>query len=450
MESKRHPRGSRFYFFSASLLVAILLCSVPFFSQVPAKKDSKIADKMHDGLWILTAGWTSKIPPAGSVNAPGQIRTLAPGQGFAIGLVLEGENREQLLDGRTLVVKISTSAGVFEKRDIKPLAVRRIKATGADMVRIVLEASGIDAKEKDKVEKLTTVLSMAVYECGWEAPNVPREELVHIEARLVGGKEPISSLKATDVTLRPWSDWATEPEPGDEVLSGFMGKYYDSPRPGLLLPMLKTAVHSDRLNQAPCYSFFVAAFRECPQAKQEAIKAYDALDLPCQGGLLLILRLLGEDVSSMLATIPESARGFYKGVEPLQDPRAFTPFTDPIDPQVLAQVGVPMDECWGSWMATGDSSYVRSLVGLLAGAPNYKTLQSWIKEKGGEKELNARVASGLAYMVAGWSLSSFQRTDPRVADWLSYWQQDATIPALLREEIKLLPTNPAFQRDKEK
>jgi hypothetical protein len=56
------------------------------------------------------------------------------------------------------------------------------------------------------------------------------------------------------------------------------------------------------------------------------------------------------------------------------------------------------------------SRYLRALVGLLDGAEDFPTLQSWVKAKGGVKGLNAQVARGLAYQIAGWSIGSFQRT----------------------------------------
>ena len=97
-------------------------------------------------------------------------------------------------------------------------------------------------------------------------------------------------------------------------------------------------------------------------------------------------------------------------------------------------------------MATGDPSYLRALVGLLDGAADFPTYQSWVRAKGGVKGLNAQVARGLAYQIAGWSIGSFQRTDPHASDWLLFWQHDAAFPSGLRKEIASLAANPAFQR----
>lgn len=71
-----------------------------------------------------------------------------------------------------------------------------------------------------------------------------------------------------------------------------------------------------------------------------------------------------------------------------------------------------------------------------------------MKTKPGAKGLTARVARGLAYRTAGWSLSAFQREDPQVADWIAYWQRDPAQPEVVRTQLESLATNPAFRQDK--
>jgi hypothetical protein len=71
-----------------------------------------------------------------------------------------------------------------------------------------------------------------------------------------------------------------------------------------------------------------------------------------------------------------------------------------------------------------------------------------MKTRGGVKGLNASVARGLAYQTAGWSIGAFQKADPRVADWLLYWNGDPTFPSGLRKELDGLYTNPAFRQNK--
>lgn len=51
-----------------------------------------------------------------------------------------------------------------------------------------------------------------------------------------------------------------------------------------------------------------------------------------------------------------------------------------------------------------------------------------------------------ARCLVGWSIGSFQRTDPHASDWLLFWEHDAAFPSGLRKEIASLAANPAFQR----
>jgi hypothetical protein len=424
----------------------ILACSTPLLAQVQAIKGAPHPARINRALWLLPSGWATRIPPRGTVNAPGQLQVLAPGQGFEVALIADGDNREELLDGRLLTLKITTSAGVVEKRDLKPISIRPVKASGADMVMMALDAGGIQKQDRAAIERSISMVSLAVFEPGWEAPVLGREEQVRIEATIVGGRTPIPKIDAVRLRLRPWSDWQKDAQPDPASLQDLMSGFHESPQPGRLLSMLKAAARSKALKQPSVQGFFVAAFRQNSMARQEAVKTLPSLDPLSKWALLMVLRLGGEDISSMLADFPEDATSSLREIQPMKDPRIFPAFTDPVDPQAVAGIGAPMDQCWGSWMATGDPSYLRSLVGLLNGAADFEAFQLWIKTKGGTKGLNAQVARGLAYQIAGWSLSSFQRTDPQVSDWLLFWQDDPDLPLALREQIRSVPQNPAFKR----
>lgn len=426
--------------------LVLVFLALPLTAQFQVIKETKQPAKVREQLWIIPGGWSKRIPTQGNVNAPGFLEELAPGQTFQVALVADGDGREKLLEDRTLNLRITTSAGFVEKRELKPIALRRIKATGADMMLQLLEAGGVKQQDKTALEEKTSMVSFAVFDPIWEAPSLSKVESIEIEATVTGGAIPLPIIKPMKLKLRTWSDWRGGPEMDQAAMGKLMSGFHESPKPGLLISLLKDAARSRGLEQHSVYAFFIAAFREHPVAKQEAIKALPSLDPLSRWALLLVLRLGGDDVSKMMDGLPEDAQASLKEVQPLKDPRAFIPFTDPVDPQAVGGVGVPMDQCWGEWMATGDPSYLRALVGLLNGAPDYPVMEAWKKAKGGVKGLNARVAQGLAYQIAGWSLSSFQRTDPQVTDWLLSWQQDPTLSQTIRDQIKGLSANPAFRR----
>ena len=88
--------------------------------------------KVFDQAWVLPAGWLSRIPATGAVNAPGHFEVVAPGQLISIGLLAGGTSRDAALAGRRLEIRVT---GMGATRDIPVLecpGVRRIKADGAD------------------------------------------------------------------------------------------------------------------------------------------------------------------------------------------------------------------------------------------------------------------------------------------------------------------------------
>lgn len=195
------------------------------------------------------------------------------------------------------------------------------------------------------------------------------------------------------------------------------------------------------------HGYFVFSFQANATTRAAVIAAYPSLPPETQSALLWVLRLGGSDLRQSFPAIPEEFIARYDSVTPLPDPRQLAEFRDPVDPGALRQLGNTMDLCWSGWMATGDKSYLRTLTGLLGHPGDFAELKTWQKNRGGEKGLNARVANGLAYQIAGWSIGSFQRTDPLVADWLAFWQNDPGMPEIVRGEIGGLATNPAFRRD---
>jgi hypothetical protein len=53
-------------------------------------------------------------------------------------------------------------------------------------------------------------------------------------------------------------------------------------------------------------------------------------------------------------------------------------------------------------------------------------------------------------MVAGWSLGSFQRTDPLAADYVEFMIASPDTPQNIKSELTGLSTNPAFKQEDKK
>ncbi len=394
-------------------------------------------------LWVLSPDWAGRLPPQGSVNAPEAVgEALTPGQGLALALVAQGADRAALLKNRTLDIRIESAGRTAEFRGLAPESVRPIKAEGADLALLALDAGGVSEADRAKVARGTTLVSFAIFHPPWTAPDAAQPAVVTITCSTPGGPD----LQPVHLVIRPWSDWAKQEDPDKDTLGAALRGYHDNFPPGLLLSMLRGAIKQGALASPAVQTYFIFAFKAQPGAQKAAFDLLPTLDPRTQAIVLLVLRRGGADISGHLEPLSAQARNALSAIEPLENPARLPAFKDPVSVPAVSGIGPALDQCWGAWMATGDSQYLRAIVDELGGAADYPALQAWEQAKGGAKGLNASVARGLAYQVAGWSLTSFQRTDPHVSDWLLYWEKDPSVPQAVRDQIAALPTNPAFRR----
>jgi hypothetical protein len=401
---------------------------------------------VQSGIILVAANWLDQIPPSPRVNAPEFLQNPYPGQKVAFALIVEGPDRNHLLDGAELQVRFSSAArGTIEERHVKLRATKQIKAEGADMALGALRAAKIAPADQAAVEKATSMVNLAIFQPEWAVPETASTDDFEVTATISGGPAG-TKLDPLHFKVRPTADWLNDPAPSMEEVGKFANRYHQDLPPGRFLAMLKTASAGGQLNNPSMAGFFVFACRENLVLRKAVTAAFPSLDAQTQFAVLFVLRLGGQDITALAKSLPAETTASLKEVAPLKDPRDLASFKDPVDVEEVRHVGVVMDQCWAGWTTTGDQSYLRALVGLLDGADDYPALKNFMETKPGLKGLNAAVGRGLEYQIAGWSIFSFQRTDPLVADWLLYWQDDPGFPAVLRREIASLATNPAFKR----
>jgi len=430
----------------------ICLCtSSPMRADVQTLKGDAAPGRILPAIMILSPDWIGKTPPSTRINAPEFLGFLYPGQRIALAIKAEGGDRDKLLRGAGMSVRISTPGQpLFEERDLKPQAVRKVKAEGADFALMILDAGGMAKKDRASLEGAMARVSFAVFQPDWEVPLLDQAQDVQISATLSGTGQA-SHLESATIRIRPTADWLRETPDGIADLGRFLNRYHEDLPPGRLLSLLKGAAANGGLSSAPVLSFFATAFRDVGPARSSAIAAFPSLDSRTQFAMAVTFRFGGQDISGFLPllslTQPGGALKALDEIQAFKDPRESVAPREPITAGSAQEIGTTMDECWGAWMATGDQSYLRALVGLLEGASDYPALLAWKNARGGVKGLNLHVARGLAYQVAGWSIGAFQRTDPLVSDWLIYWKDDPAFPLELRKELDSLPSSPAFRRN---
>jgi len=434
----------------ASICYLYIILSLPLslWADVQIVKDGAPPGRIRQQFVVISGDWMGHNPPTTRVNAPEVLESLFPGQKLVLAIMAEGANRDKLLEGVVLHVRVKSDDGNIRDEDgLQPIGLRQIKAEGADMAMMVLRASGVSIGDQAALEKATSMVTFAVFQSSWTAPISEHEVGLQISATLIGTQSR-TTLDPIKINVRPTADWMKEPEVGVEDVGKFLNRYHDNLPPGRLLSLLKDISDKGGLNSPSALSFFAVALRERAGAKDAAVTLFPSLDQKTQMAVAVAFRFGGLEIGGFLPKLPAAAAASLSTFEPLKDPRKAMVYQDPITADVARGIGSTMDECWGCWMATGDESYLRALVNLLGGAADYPVLQTWIKTRGGVTGLNASVARGLAYQTAGWSIGAFQKADPHVADWILFWKDDPTFPSGLRKELDSLYTNPAFRQNK--
>ena len=420
-------------------------------AEVQATSNNGTPSRILSKILIMSPDWLGKVPPSSRLNAPEFLESLYPGQRIALALAAVGPERESLFSRVKLGVKFSAGThGTVEERDLYPVAIRQIKAQGADVAMLVLKAGGISRTDQARLESATSLVTFAFFQPAWKAPLVDQAESAQIVAT-ISGSQPGSILEPVVIKVRPTSDWLGDPRVSIQEFGQYMNRYHQNIPPGRLLLLLESAKDDGDLGVPSILGFFAVAFRDQDAARSSAIAFFPSLDPKTQLALATVFRFGGQDIHEflpvLLPKLPANIAAYLEGIKPLKDPRESLVIQDPVSMDAVRGIGATMDECWGGWMAKGDRSYLRALVGLLEGAPDYPEYLAWRKARTGAQGMNARVARGLAYQIAGWSIGAFQRADPLVSDWILYWENDPNFPQMLRRELANLPGNPAFRRN---
>ncbi len=381
-------------------------------------------------------------PAAGrSVNAPPLRHLVVPGQGIAIAVVAEGEGRDALLQGATFVYRIRVDGEETAVGPQRADAVKAVKADGADFVVQVIGAAGVADADRKKAEEATTRVSVAAVVPAWTAPDVKarREAVVEGEATLVDGRKV--ALAPARVAIETWAAAAAAPPFRDATtLQGWMDGYALAPEPQHLGAALRMAAGSGA-HPLAVLGFPARAIEAAPPGAVAAVVAALKGENERSRALgAVALRWGRKDASALVATLSPEWRARVEAFPAPPEGYALDPA-----PSSLDATTKKMDLLWGELMATGRSEPVRAIVGLLQYRDDYAVFVEARKTPGQKKETTPALARGVLYMTAGWSLSSFVRSSPIVADYVARWQTDDAVPPVVRDELRRLLTNEAFR-----
>jgi len=372
------------------------------------------------------------------VNAPQNITLLNPGACIRVGVVATGDNRDSYLEKTKLSFSV-TYAGQKQEHALAPMAqYKKIKPEGGDFVTQVLAAADIK-------NPLLTMASMGVSADHWCAPVDASDGKATVDAE-VETPSGHQTLKPATIQIESFETGSKKAFKDTQEMSTFLMAYYRQQNPARLLPAMLSAIEYQTANPKSdsienTAAFLSAALKTDPIAAQDFL-ARIATQPPLPRGLGLdILRSSGYDISTVVKTLSPDDQKKIESMPTLADPYDLSP---------NRTLFHHLDLMWSTFGATGQFKPIRTIASTLAWRSDYDDFNKLRKSGTHISELTPSIARGLAYMAAGWSMSSFQRTDPLVADYIEYMLASPEIPDSVKTELKGLSTNPAFKQNEKK
>jgi hypothetical protein len=391
--------------------------AAPITPPVPAPAPAKIQPNL---LIITDAVVTTQWPHTlNLVSPPHNLTLLNPGQCIRVGIIATGTTAADLLSQTSVSFNVQL-AGHSSLHPLAPLS-------------------------QLKQLKPQATASLGLPADRWCVPDNADDETATIEVATQSGSKT-QSLPPATIQIQSFSTGSKLPVASEQDFDDFFTTYYRQPNPARLLPILQYAVSSDE--QLPSASLLVevavflsAALKADPVAANDFLSRMPAQSPNVRRLGLVSVRAAGYDIAPVLQKLPPAEQEEIGKIPPLIDPFDLSPGP---------QIAVHLDMLWGVFGATGDFAPVKALAGTLAWQPDYDAFLKWRDDPKHDPkpsdEITPSLIRGLAFTAAGWSMHSFQQSDPLVADYIEFMLASPDTPPLIKTELKGLDTNPAFKK----
>lgn len=427
-------------------LFSLLVCSlVPstLSAQGKVQPSKPRPTELRTTPWIIgseTADRWKGLPT--TVNAPDLRSQGFPGQHLTVALGAQGDGRDKLLAGSTCTFTVSFVGSTREYKTLHPSQVRRIKAEGADFVKYVLDAAKV---QKPGMDEALSMVSLALYDLDWQVPASAPDGIATFTGTVTTPDGKTVPLKPATLEIQSADRVAKDGAFKDPNESGeWMMTYYQHPNPFRLLHELRSMKGDKTATQPNILEFYVQILKSSPLAAQDLMSRLPKEEPSLRIYALLVLSEAGYDLSGCLATLPRADQETFKQIR-----AAAPPLPDPYDFSVNLgdpyQITSRMDMLWSLFLVTGDEKPVRAVADTLAWRDDGKAVVEIRKSKKKIESITPSLLHGLAYSAGGWSLGSFFRNHPLVADYIEAWRQDPKTPQVIKEELGTLITNEAFK-----
>jgi hypothetical protein len=418
----------------------ILMCSMSMLQAQDAKYPAQKATppRIEPQIVVLAESvvheqWTHTLA---LVNAPRNISFLNPGQCIRVGIVSTGDKRDEYLKNTRASFHVEF-AGHSDFHPLTSLAqFKQIKPEGADFAIAALGAAGVNSSSIPM-----TIASLGASGEHWCVPNDAADgvAIVGVEVESPGGHQVLNS---SNIQIESFAAGSKKSFKNIEELGAFSETYYRQPNPARLLPALQFMVadqtqHAGQGQAEIFAAFFSAALNSDPIAAREFQKLIVTQPPLTRAFGLLILRSAGFDIDSVLNSMDAQVRQTFLSLPPLQDPFDLTP---------KEELFQHLDMLWAVFGATGQFKPVKTVASALSWRADYEDFDKLRKSPNHPSTLTPSIVRGIVYTAAGWSLSSFQRNDPLVADYIGYLHASSETPQSVKSELKDLSSNLAFKR----
>jgi hypothetical protein len=368
------------------------------------------------------------------VNAPANVTRLNPGQCIRVGIFATGDNRDSYIEKTKLSFRVKY-AGRVQDHPLAPLAqIKQIKPEGGDFVTAVVGAAGIK-------NPFLTMASLGVSADNWCVPIDAADGTATVQAEVesAGGRQVQAP---STIQIESFETGSRKSFKDAEDMSNFLMSYHWQPNPARLFPALQALAADKRLrdnqeNLASTAITFGAALKANPAAAKDFMTRISTETGFTRAYGLLILLEAGNDIGPVLKTMSE------------EDQREFAQhpvLPDPYDFSYVEDIGVREDMLWGIFMTTGDFAPLHQIASALKWRADWDDFDKARKSPNPPRQWTPAIGRAVGYGAAGWSLYSFQRNDPLVADYIEYMLASPDIPATVKSELNGLSTNPAFKR----
>jgi hypothetical protein len=372
------------------------------------------------------------------VNAPQDLKLLNPGQCIRIGVVATGDDRDSYLENTKLSF-LAEFAGKSEEHPLAPLAAtKQIKPEGGDFVNAVLNSISVQPPNM-------SMTSLGASAKNWCVPADAQDGTAAIEAEIEspGGHEKLTRATIQIESFETGSKRTFKDV--DEFEQYSMG-YHNQPNPARLYPSLLFFCSNSKLTSGP-EDFegeaisLGTALKGNPAAAKDFMARVSASSECTRMIGLIALFMDGYDIAPELQSMSEDEK---KGFQQRPELADLYDFSSP------AEAPAKFDLLWATFCASGQFATIQKIATALTWRTDWEDFNKARKSSHPPKEWTPSIGRAMAYSAAGWSMGSFQQTDPLAADYLEYMIASPDTSPEIKSELKGLSTNPAFKRQGDK